>query len=321
MDDWICGLLEYGRLDYWRPIIPQSIAPIIHQSTTQLFQPYFVGANRMSSSIWFEANPSAFDTVAVEYDGIEARNAIMSWMRLRVQAAALSVFSPGSRLLEAGCGTGTDALFFAQQGYHVVAADPSAEMLAAACVKISAAGYAHTVDFVRSFAEHLLSSLPASSHPFDGLFSNFGALNCLADLRPFAHAAARLLRPGAKMLINIMPPVCPWEIFYYLSKRKPTQAFRRWCGRTKNGGIPVAVHGRLVQTYYHSAQEIRRACAGHFSCAAQFALGLFMPPPYLQRVAEHRRLLKIMQRMEERLASWPFLRGMGDHFVMILQRH
>lgn len=274
----------------------------------------------MSGSISTEVNPAAFDAVAAAYDGLEARNAMMSWMRHRVQQKALSVFPPGGRVLEVGCGTGTDALFFARQGFCVFAVDPSAEMLAAARVKISAAGCASAVEFARASAGHLLASLPASLPPFDGLFSNFGALNCVADLRPFAQQAARLLRPGGVMLLNLMPPVCPWEILYYLWRRNPAQALRRWRGRAKNGGIPVAVHGRLVQTYYHSAPEVRRACAEHFAWEDQVALGLLAPPPYLAGAAKFQKIVRGLQRCEEWVARWPVLRQCGDHGVMILRR-
>ncbi|MEK7728130.1 MAG: methyltransferase domain-containing protein, partial [candidate division KSB1 bacterium] len=86
---------------------------------------------RMSNTLAVQKQPAlaSFDSLAAQYDHLEAANPILQWMRQRVHAAAVAAFAPPARVLEIGCGTGTDALFFAQRGYRVVATEPSAEML------------------------------------------------------------------------------------------------------------------------------------------------------------------------------------------------
>ena len=264
---------------------------------------------------------SVFDEVATTYDAIESRNFIFQWQRRRVQNAAAETFGRGTRLLEIGCGTGTDALFFARRGHSLVAFEPSGEMLAVAREKIALAGFAKTIEFKQAGAEQLdaiIADYGAAS--FDGIFSNFGALNCVADLRPFARAATALLRPAGKILLNLMPPICQWEIFYFLFKLKPQEACRRWLGRSGAQGLAVRLGNRRVQTYYHSRQFVAASFPPFFEIEKQFALGLFVPPPYLHAVERRQKFFAVLLKCEERLAGWPLLRNWGDHVVMILRR-
>jgi len=259
-----------------------------------------------------------FDSIAAHYDHLEAANPIMQWMRQRVHRAALATFHPHARILEIGCGTGTDALFFARRGHHLVATEPSAEMLATAREKISRGGCALHVDFIQIGAEQLHSLLESyGKNSFDALLSNFGALNCVADLRRFSEASAQLLRPGGKMLLNIMPPVCPWEIAYFLLRLNAQEAFRRWRGRTAKGGIAVRLGECYVQTYYHSCASLKEIFSERFEALSQFGLGVLVPPPYL---AQHQRIFKSLCWWDEKTSDWPLLRNAGDHVVMIFRR-
>jgi ubiquinone/menaquinone biosynthesis C-methylase UbiE len=220
-----------------------------------------------------------------------------------------------------GCGTGTDALFFVEHGRSVVALDPSPEMLAVAQEKILFAGFANAIAFRQGGAERLnevLANYGAAS--FDGVFSNFGALNCIAGLETFARVAARLVRPGGKVLLSIMPPICPWEIGYYLSKRQHSQSFRRWRGRAGTSGIAVRLGNRSVRTYYHSSAEVSQAFANTFAVEKQFTLGLLAPPPYLHAVARYPKTFRALLRCEELIAGWPLLRSWGDHVVIVLRK-
>jgi ubiquinone/menaquinone biosynthesis C-methylase UbiE len=264
---------------------------------------------------------TAFDEVAINYDAAESCNPIFQWMRRRVQSAAASTFDPGARLLEIGCGTGADALFFARRGHRVVAVEPSPEMLAVANEKIAQAGFSNNVAFRAGGVEstkELIQHHGAAS--FDGIFSNFGALNCVQDLRHFARDAAVLLPPGGKMLLNVMPPICPWEIFYFLSQFKPAQAFRRWRGRSGTGGLAVRLGNRRVQTFYHSRRFLAASFFPFFEIEKQFALGLFVPPPYLHAIARRQKIFTVLLNCDEKLAGWPLLRNWGDHVVVILRR-
>jgi hypothetical protein len=155
---------------------------------------------------------------------------------------------------------------------------------------------------------------------FDGIFSNFGALNCVADLQQFARGAARLLRSNGMMLLNIMPPICPWEIGYYLFKRQPAEAFRRWRGRSGTRGISVNVGHQKVQTYYHTSTAIVAAFLHSFEIEKQFALGVLVPPPYLHGITRYQRFFNVLLNFEKVMAGWLLLRNWGDHVVVVLRK-
>ena len=268
-----------------------------------------------------ETSANAFDELAWRYDAAEAGNPILQWMRRRVQSVALSVFDSGARILEIGCGTGTDALGFARHGHRIVALDSSAGMLAVARQKLAAAGYDRSVDFEAGSGERLGEVIDRyGESSFDAIFSNFGALNCVASLRQFADDAGALLRPGGKMVLSIMPAVCPWEIGYYLVRFRASKAFRRWRGRPAAGGIAVRLGTHRAQTYYHTRADLTGAFSTEFVLENKFALGLFVPPSYLHSMARFQQTFNTLQRLDEWAGGWPFLRDIGDHVVVVLQR-
>lgn len=268
------------------------------------------------------AHTSAFDDIAASYDSTESGNRIFQWMRRRVHAASEEAFANANRLLDIGCGTGTDALFFAQRGHELVAMDPSRAMLAVAREKLSIARCDRRVTFREMGAERidiLLDEYGEAS--FDGIYSNFGALNCIADLRLFAETAAALLRPGGRILLNIMPPVCPWEWVYFLSRLKPRSALRRLRGNPGTSGLPVQLGDRRVQTFYHAPHVVRESFRPACSLVRQFALGLCIPPIFMNIADRSAHAFSLLMRCEQLVAGWPLLRNWGDHTVLVLAKH
>src|SRR3546814_19656850 len=76
------------------------------------------------------------------------------------------------------CGTGIDALHFANRGYPVVATDWSPGMVARTEARIAGASPPSPVT-----ARHLGVHQPADlDGTFDGIYSNFGPKNCVPDL-------------------------------------------------------------------------------------------------------------------------------------------
>lgn len=256
-----------------------------------------------------------FDDVALSYDILEAENPILQWMRRRVHQAALAAFAGRRRLIEIGSGTGTDAVFLAQHGFEVLGLEPSSEMLRIAREKAAAADCAHRVSFVHARAEELRTVAPAE--PFEGLFSNLGALNCVADLGTFAQHAAHVLKFGARVLLVYMPPICPWEIGYHLLHGHGRQAFRR---KKDEAGTLVNLAQQAIRTFYFSPAQIISSFEPVFVLEKQFSLGLLVPPPYLHKSSAHARLLNKLIAVETKIAErWPF-RNFGDHLVFQFRR-
>jgi len=164
---------------------------------------------------------AAFDPVAPRYDAAFTDRLLGHWLREAVRERL--AFSPGEHVLELGCGTGVDAVWLAERGVRVTATDASPAMLAEVEAKAVRAGVADRV----SVARLELTAIETSFEPFDGAFSNFGALNCLAERRSLAEALAGWVRPGGRVVLVLMGPVCAWEIVWHLGHGQPRKAFRR----------------------------------------------------------------------------------------------
>ncbi len=100
--------------------------------------------------------------------------------------------APGAGLLEIGAGTGHDSAYFQAEGFAVVAADLSAEMVEHCRAK---GVEAHVMDFL-----HL--NFPVAS--FDAVF----AMNCLLhvpnhDLPAVLAAVQMVLRPGGLFFVGV----------------------------------------------------------------------------------------------------------------------
>jgi SAM-dependent methyltransferase len=259
----------------------------------------------------------AFDGVAADYDRSNAGNPTLCAMRQRAWRAVDAFVPRGAHILDLGCGPGCDEEYLATKGYRVTAIDWSPAMVAAARARVRAAGVAHRVD-VLHVGIHEIDRLAPVDVRFDAAYSNFGPLNCVADLAAAARLIAGRLRPGGVLIASVIGRVCPWEIALYLAKGRWSRAAIRF----RRGLVPVPLEGRTVWTRYYTPGEFERmfAAAG-FALVSLRALGLFVPPPYLQAfAARHPRTMAALERLDDRVGAWPALRGCGDHFLIVLRK-
>jgi SAM-dependent methyltransferase len=253
----------------------------------------------------------AFDSVAADYDGPRGNNELIQRMRLTLWDTVHSELPAGARLLDLGCGTGIDALEFARRGFHVVATDWSPQMVER--TRARAAGLRSRVTAV-----HLgVQQLDQLDDEFDGIYSNFGPLNCAPDLRAVAAECARLLRPDGRLVFSVMGRICPWELGHYALRGR----FKRAGVRAARGATAVGMNRHTIWTSYYLPREFYRAFAEHFSLESYRALSLFMPPPYLVDYYRRRRhWCERLGRLDDRLGALPLLRDMGDHFLIVMRR-
>ena len=255
----------------------------------------------------------AFDSVAADYDGPRGNNELIQRMRRTLWEVARSEFPIGSRLLDLGCGTGLDAVELARTGYRVLATDWSPQMVERTHQRAVQAGLTANVD-VRHLGIHQLDALEEA---FEGIYSNFGPLNCVPDMAEVAAQCARLLRPRGRAIFSVMGRLCPWEIAHYLRRGR----FRRVAVRLRRGLTPVGMNRHTIWTRYFFPREFYRHFSKDFRLCGVRALSLFMPPPYLiEHYHRHRARCERLGRLDDRLGRLPLLRGMGDHFLIVLQR-
>jgi len=190
---------------------------------------------------------SPFDAIARDY-GILWNNS----QRSQVWNEIDSLFCPGDRILDLGCGTGEDAMHFVGRGVDVFGIDASPNMVEIARSR------GVTVQRMEIERLHTLEG------QFHGAISNFGALNCVADLRPSAAQLSRLIRPGGAVALCLMGRFAWGETLKFVCKLNWRRAVRRWSGRAIWRGMEV---------YYHSSPQIRAALAPEFMFERRVSIG------------------------------------------------
>jgi SAM-dependent methyltransferase len=257
----------------------------------------------------------AFDSVASDYDGPRGNNLLIQDMRAEMWRWLDRTFSPGSRLIDLGCGTGLDAVRMAHRGHHVAATDWSTEMVARTAARAREESVADRVEAL-AIGAHELERLEGAV-AFDGAYSNLGPLNCVPDLAAVSRACARLLRPAGVLVFTVIGRVCPWEVLHYVRRGRWSRVRIRFASNV----VPVSLNRHTVWTRYYSPTEFFRAFAHEFALVHYRGLCVFAPPPYLESVRKrHPRSYERLWRIDRRVAGWPVLRSMGDHFLIVMRK-
>ena len=250
-----------------------------------------------------------FDQVAAVYDAQFTGSLVGRAQRKAVMQVADRVFAPGDRVLELNCGTGVDALHLAVRGVCVLATDASEAMIAVARKRCC------DVPGVR-FEVCSIESLGNIKSVFDGLFSNFGGLNCVSDLESTAEELARLVRPGGTAVVCLFSPFCWWEMAWYLPRLEFGKVFRRLRGRSI-----ARIGAATVQVRYWRVREIQRACLPWFEVVGRYGVGILVPPSYAESAARRfPALLGGAEKLDRKLMNVKGVRAMADHMVLELRR-
>ena len=257
-----------------------------------------------------------FDAVADGYDESFTHSHIGLAQRAAVWAELTKTFHSGDRILEIGCGTGVDACFLAGRGIEVVACDNSPRMLAAAARRIAETRQTERVQ-TRLLGANAIGEL-RDDRRFDGAFSNFGALNCVSDLRRVAAGLTQLVRPGGAVVLCLMGPCCLWEIAWYLAHANPRKAFRRF----RRAGVDARLADRaIVHVSYPSARYLIRTFTPQFRLRTIKGIGVAVPPSYLERIAARfPKLLAWQNSMDRVLGQCPAVRLTADHLLFTFER-
>jgi ubiquinone/menaquinone biosynthesis C-methylase UbiE len=259
---------------------------------------------------------SPFDALAADYDHSFTYSLIGRTQREVVWAAAQRVFQAGTRILELNCGTGVDAVYLAGLGLKVTALDSSSQMIAVAQDRMHK-GHWQTQIRLMHWAIEDLNHLSAEA-PYEGAFSNFGGLNCVHDLQKFGRDLAYLLKPGSPVLLCLLGRSCAWEILHYSLSLRFSKAFRRW---KASGAVLDLGSGKPLRVFYPSVQQLAQSMQPHFRYLRHQAIGLTVPPSYLESaVSNYPRLLKAARWIDQKVARWPLVRSLGDHYLVHFER-
>ena len=258
----------------------------------------------------------AFDAVAATFDSRFGSWQSVAAQRRAVRAALLRTFPPGGHILELGGGTGEDATFLAQRGFNMLLTDPSPAMVALAGEKLRPLGAQAQVADGEDFEDFAASHLSAGRQLFDGAFSNFAPLNCVADLSPVARGLASLLKPGACAMLVLFGTFCPGEMITETLRGRPHLALRR----CKRGKAQARLAGREFSVIYHRRSALQRAFYPWFTLERRLGIGVTVPPSAAEPwISRHPRLLAAMEKIDGRV-SRP-LAVLGDHILYQFRRN
>jgi ubiquinone/menaquinone biosynthesis C-methylase UbiE len=231
-----------------------------------------------------------FDLLAANYDRDWTNSSSGRAQREAVWRHMGKLFRAGDSVLDLGCGTGEDAVGLAHQGVSVRALDASPEMVKIARSRGVCAEIGNIED------------LPNFEGKFQGVISNFGALNCIADLEPVRRPLARLVLPSGFLAICLMNRFCLIESLYYLSHLRFRKATRRWSGH--------AFAARLaIDVFYPLPGRVINALRPEFRLIQRVGIGFSAP-----------NSVRVRKAIDEYISGWPFLRSLADHQLFIFVR-
>jgi SAM-dependent methyltransferase len=257
----------------------------------------------------------AFDAIAPIFDERFGAWSSVSAQRRAVRDSLLEQFPRGSRVLEIGGGTGEDATFLAERGRTVCLTDPSPNMVMRAAEKLKPLGSSAEIaaaEDMEDFAERYR----ARGNPlFDGVFSNFAPLNCVADLEPIARGLSLMLRPGAAAMLVFFGTCCPSEMIVEVLRGRPSFALRRF----QRGTVSARLAKRDFHVIYHRLPEIVRAFEPWFVLEKRIGIGITVPPSAAEPwISKHPRLLAALEVCDQGLSE-P-LAMLGDHVLYQFRR-
>ena len=239
----------------------------------------------------------SFDQVAAQYDDLWTSTPHGIAQRQQVWRAIDGLFQRGEHVLDIGCGTGVDAAHLRDLGLDVHATDASWEMVRAARHR---GGF--RVSMMRA------EDIGTLEDTYDGAISDFGAINCVADLTAFAEGLAKVVRPGGRVAICTIGRFCLWEFLHYALRLKFTKAMRRWRGSASS---------TLAEKVYYPTVAQLAAAFEAFELQSWTGIGLLAPPSY---VGLSEATISRCASLDRSLAHLPLLRAMADHRLLILVR-
>ncbi len=262
-----------------------------------------------------KAAAAAFDKQAPMFDALYHADTIIHYKRKRVREHIEKYLLPHSQILELNAGTGDDAVYFAQKGYHVHATDISAVMQTMLGKKIKEHNLESNISFeLCSFTE--LETLQQQG-PYDHIFSNFAGLNCTGRLEKVLDSFQHLLKPGGFVTLVILPKFCLWE-FLLLFKGKFKTALRRFAGRK---GARAHIEGNYFRCWYYNPSFIRKRLKVSFDVISLEGLCTVVPPSYIENFAiKHPKLYAMLESKENKWKDkWPW-KVIGDYYIITLQK-
>jgi ubiquinone/menaquinone biosynthesis C-methylase UbiE len=255
-----------------------------------------------------------FDSAAQYYDETFSDSEIGKLQRSRVWNYLISILPNISlNILELNCGTGEDAIWFANKGHRVLATDISEKMIRIARVKVEQFNISDKIILQQLDINEINKA--SFTNRFDLVFSNFGGLNCLTEheLIILSEKLKHLLNPTGRFIAVVMPDFCMIESIYFFSKFRFNQIIRR--KRMQH----VKINNSIVNTYYYNPKRFNGYFKNEFTLNKTVSIGLTLPPSYLNNFfAKKTNTLKVLNTTENIFGNNLFSASISDHYLIDL---
>jgi len=260
----------------------------------------------------FDIIAEAFSRTAEKYDAFADDHPNQLRMRNKVYAHVQRYLSPGSRILELNCGTGTDAVELARRGYRIHATDIATGMLERLQGKVLQNNLGNQITFQQCSFTNLNQVQGA---PFDAIFSNLGGLNCIPNLSSVIAQLPNILRPNGLVTWVLMPPVCLWEMAE-IFRGHPRLAFRRF----SHNGTRAHLEGLHFTVHYFTPKKVLQWFGNEYDCLAIEGLSVITPTAESKNFAKrYTRLYRSLSWLDDQLASRFPWSGWGDFFIITMR--
>lgn len=254
----------------------------------------------------------AFSRQSTLFDGLNDRNKLTEHLRSIYRKEVLSNVLPGMHILELNCGTGIDAVFFAEKGFDILATDNSDGMLDQLKCKIR---QRHLQDRITPMLCSFNNLAGIGGRKYDYILSNFGGLNCSDNLSGVLRQFEQVLNKKGIVTLVIMPKVSPWELAMAFKGDFKT-AFRRF---RKNA--VATIEGVRFPVYYYNPSYVIKTLKKDFDVCALKGIYFAVPPEFYKHFVErYPRTYKFLQHIENVIGGYFPFTCCCDHYMITLQK-
>ncbi len=246
-----------------------------------------------------------YDSIAAEYDTMLDRLPGDRWVRDAFRDLMRKTVKPGSLILDFGCGTGTDAAWYARQGFRITAYDKSTEMLKQVLKKCAEGIRSGAIVPLPGEWDSFVSAI-GDLPPHDAVVSNFAVVNEIPDLKILFGVFADCLSPGGTLILSVLNPI---------RRRVTGRGNARRTHHPESRGEP----GRpQMDTYLHRVREIEAAAGTRFEMVRRVSAGTFVD--YDTGDYSWDRPLGLSAHLEKKLWTVPPFSGMGKFLFLVFRK-
>lgn len=267
-----------------------------------------------------ETAAAAYDSFAADYDEWVGEHPSARRAKAAVLRRARALTQEGDEILDAGCGTGSEAIMLARLKRRVVGCDVAPRMLQIADSKAAKAGpdIQERTRFLLGSAGDVCAEW-ASKGAFDLAYSAYGVLNLEPDPPTALGALAASVRPGGHVLVGTLNPTFFLELVLWpLAGR--LKGFRKAAQplvELKIGhGRDESVLCRLPSN--RALRDAGRRCG--LDLIEEVGLHVLLPPPSEAILRRAPALVAAVNRMESRIESRFPANRLGYFSLLVFRR-